>query len=86
MPLPHRNVLAVTGFEEALAIYADTASFSSVNSVTGPIPDLPFAAAGDDIAQQITDHRSQFPFGMEVSGLDAPLHAQMCAGWLLAAL
>lgn len=75
--LPHRNVLAVTGFEEALAIYADSASFSSVNSVTGPIPDLPFAPHEDDIADQIAEHRSQIPFGMEVSGLDAPLHAPM---------
>ncbi len=75
--LPHRKVLAVTGFEEALAIYADTTNFSSVNSVTGPIPDLPFSPAGDDITQQIADHRLQIPFGMEVSGLDAPLHAPM---------
>jgi cytochrome P450 len=76
-PLPHRKVLAVTGFEEALAIYADPANFSSVNSVTGPIPNLPFSPHGDDIADQIADHRSQIPFGMEVSGLDAPLHAPM---------
>lgn len=76
-PLPHRKVLAVTGFEEALAIYADTANFSSVNSVTGPIPDLPFAPQGDDIVQEIADHRSLIPFGMEVSGLDAPMHAPM---------
>jgi len=75
--LPYRNVLAVTGFEEALAIYADTASFSSVNSVTGPIPDLPFAPASDDIGAQIAEFRPQMPFGNEVSGLDAPSHAPM---------
>lgn len=75
--LPHRNVLAVTGFEEALAIYADTANFSSVNAVTGPIPDLPFAPHGDDIAQDVADHRPQIPFGLEVAGLDAPLHGPM---------
>lgn len=76
-PLPHRKVLAVTGFEEALAIYADTANFSSVNAVTGPIPDLPFTPEGDDIAQLIAEHRPQIPFGMEVAGLDAPLHGPM---------
>ena len=75
--LPHRNVLAVTGFEEALAIYADTANFSSVNAVTGPIPDLPFVPSGDDITQEVADHRPQIPFGLEVAGLDAPLHGPM---------
>lgn len=75
--LAHRNVLAVTGFEEALAIYADPESFSSVNSVTGPIPDLPFTPRGDDIAQLVADHRPNIPFGQEVSGLDAPLHGPM---------
>lgn len=75
--LPHRNVLAVTGFEEALAIYADTASFSSVNAVTGPLPDLPFTPVGDDIAQDIAEFRPQIPFGLEVAGLDAPLHGPM---------
>jgi len=76
-PLPYRKVLAVTGFEEALAIYADTANFSSVNAVTGPIPDLPFTAEGDDIARLVAEHRPQIPFGMEVAGLDAPLHGPM---------
>lgn len=75
--LPHRNVLAVTGFEEALAIYADPESLSSVNSVTGPIPDLSFTPQGDDIAQLVADHRPNIPFGQEVSGLDAPLHGPM---------
>lgn len=76
-PLPYRNVLAVTGFEEALAIYADPINFSSINSVTGPIPDLPFEPHGDDISEQVVHFRPQIPFGNEVSGLDAPLHGPM---------
>lgn len=75
--LPYRNVLAVTGFEEALAIYSDPVNFSSVNSVTGPIPDLPFEPQGDDIAGEIARARALIPFGNEVSGLDAPLHGPM---------
>lgn len=38
--LPHRNVVAVTGFEEALAIISDTRNFSSVIATHGPIPEL----------------------------------------------
>lgn len=75
--LPHRNVVAVTGFAEALAIYADTENFSSVNAVTGPLPDLPFAPDGDDIARQVVVHRPAIPFGSEVVALDAPDHGPM---------
>ncbi|HEX5095780.1 MAG TPA: cytochrome P450, partial [Acidimicrobiia bacterium] len=32
---PHHDVVMVTGYEEAVAIYNDTARFSSCNSVTG---------------------------------------------------
>ena len=34
----------VTGYEEAIAVFHDTATFSSCNSVTGPFPGLPGAA------------------------------------------
>ena len=37
------NVMAVTGYEEALAVYKDPA-FSSCISVAGPFAGLPFGA------------------------------------------
>ena len=36
--LPSHNVVAVTGFEEALSVLLDTEHYSAVNSVTGPLP------------------------------------------------
>lgn len=39
--LPRRNVIAITGVDEALTVLNDTKTFASVNSTNGPIPDLP---------------------------------------------
>lgn len=72
--LPHRNVVAITGYEEAVQVYGDAAHFSSLNAVNGPLPDLPFIPAGDDIAALIETHRPEVPFGREVVALDAPHH------------
>ena len=43
---PHHDVVMVTGYEEALAVYHDTATFSSCNSVSGPFPGFPVPLGG----------------------------------------
>lgn len=58
-PLPHYNVLAVTGYAEALEILNDPKAFSSANAATGPIPELPFEPEGDDILEQLNAHRDE---------------------------
>ena len=40
-PEPHHGVVMVTGYEEAVSVYTDTATFSSCNAVTGPFPGFP---------------------------------------------
>lgn len=57
--LPHRNVLAVTGYKEAIEILNNPQVFSSSNAATGPIPDLPFEPEGDDITEQVDAHRDE---------------------------
>jgi cytochrome P450 len=64
--LPHRNVMAVTGYEETVAIMLDTEHFSSINAVTGPIPGVPFDVEGDDIAARVEAERGKFPFADQV--------------------
>jgi cytochrome P450 len=64
--LPHRNVVAVTGYEETVQVMLDTEHFSSINAVGGPIPDLPFKAEGDDITGQLEAHRTKMPFADQV--------------------
>ena len=75
--LRDRAVAAVTGYEEALQVYANPADFSSVNAVTGPIPGLPFEPEGDDISDALTRRRGEIPFSQEIAALDAPDHARM---------
>lgn len=64
--LPHRNVVAVTGYEETMQVMLDSEHFSSVNAVMGPIPPLPFTPDGDDITDQLEAHRGQIPFSDQV--------------------
>ncbi len=75
--LPRHNVVAVTGYEEALAVHNDNTTLSAVNSVTGPLPPIPFAPEGDDIGALIEQHRSQMPFGEDVLTLDPPRHGPL---------
>ena len=81
--LPHRNVVAVTGYEEALAVYNDRKSFSSCNAVTGPIPDLPFVPEGADIGAQIDQFRPQMPMGNQIVTFDGTPHAQIRSMFML---
>lgn len=75
--LPAHNTVAVLGYEEGLAVYRDTEHFSAVNAVTGPLPPLPFAPAGDDIVAQIAEHRPHMPFGLDMLTLDPPHHTDV---------
>lgn len=64
--LPHRNVVAVTGYEETVQVMLDTEHFSSINAVGGPLPPLPFEPEGDDITAQLEAHRGKIPFADQV--------------------
>lgn len=64
--LPHRNVMAITGYEETVAIMLDSEHFSSINAVTGPIPGVPFEVEGDDISARVEAGRKKFPFADQV--------------------
>ena len=64
--LPHRNVVAVTGYEETVQVMLDPEHFSSINAVTGPIPDLPFTPVGDDITAELEAARRKIPFADQI--------------------
>jgi cytochrome P450 len=76
LPLPHYGVVAVTGYEEASEIYKDTDTFSSIVSLGGPFPPLPFKPEGDDISDQIEQHRSSFPMYEHMVTMDPPEHTR----------
>ena len=71
---PHHGVVMVTGYDEAVAVYRDTATFSSCNSVSGPFPGFPVPLEGDDVSALIEKHRDELPFSDQLTTLDPPKH------------
>lgn len=70
------NVLAVTGYDEALAVYKNPA-FSSCVSVAGPFSGLPFGPDGhDDVSELIEQHRAAVPMAEHITSQDPPLHSR----------
>jgi cytochrome P450 len=75
--LPHRNVVAITGYDEAIQVMNDTEHFSSVNAVNGPLLDLPFAVEGDYIAAALEAARPQMPFSDTIVSVDGARHSNL---------
>ena len=70
------GVLAVTGYEEALAVYKDPA-FSSCVSVAGPFSGMPFGPDGrDDVSELVEQYRAQVPMAEHITSQDPPLHTR----------
>jgi len=70
----HHDVVMVTGYEEALAVYHDVERFSSCNSVTGPFPGFPVPLEGDDVSELIEQHRDELPMSDQLPTMDPPKH------------
>jgi cytochrome P450 len=70
----HHGVVMVTGYDEAIAVYHDTATFSSCNSVSGPFPGFPVPLVGDDVSDLIEHHRDELPMSDQLPTLDPPMH------------
>ena len=71
---PHHDVVMVTGYDEAVSVYSDAATFSSCNAVTGPFPGFPVALEGDDVSALIEAHRDELPFSDQLPTMDPPGH------------
>lgn len=70
----HHDVVMVTGYDEAIAVYNDTETFSSCLSVTGPFPGFPVPLTGDDVTELIEQHRDELPMSDQLPTLDPPVH------------
>ena len=71
---PHHGAVMVTGFEEAIAVYNDPATFSSCNTVAGPFAKWPVPLEGDDISEIIEAHRHELAFSDQLPSFDPPKH------------
>ncbi len=76
---PRNGVIAVTGYDEAVAIYRDSETFSSCNSVIGPFHGLPVQSAGDDIRDLVSSYRSRLPMNEHMVTMDPPEHTNQRA-------
>lgn len=74
--LPHYGVIAVTGHEEANAVYKDPDTFSNCVALGGPFPPLPFQPDVEDCNDQITAHREKFPMFEHMVTMDPPDHSR----------
>ena len=72
---PHYGVFMVTGYDEARAVYADTANFSSCNVVSGPFKKFPVPLEGDDVSDIIEQYRDELPFSDQLPSFDPPKHS-----------
>jgi cytochrome P450 family 150 subfamily A5 len=70
----HHDVVMVTGYDEAVSVYTNPATFSSCNSVTGPFPGFPVPLEGDDVSDLIEQHRDELPFSDQITTMDPPKH------------
>jgi cytochrome P450 family 150 subfamily A5 len=73
-PERHHDVMMVTGYDEAVAVYNDADTFSSCNSPTGPFPGFPVPLVGDDVSELIEQHRDQLPMSDQLLTFDPPIH------------
>ena len=76
LALPHLGVVAVSGYDEACAVYRDTDSFSSCNAVIGPFATFPVPLEGDDITDVVARHRDQLPMHEHMVTMDPPDHTR----------
>jgi cytochrome P450 len=64
----------ITGYDEVMAVYHDTATWSSCNTVSGPFTKFSVPIEGDDITEIIEQHRHELPFAGELPAMDPPEH------------
>jgi cytochrome P450 len=71
---PHHGVVMVAGYEEVLAVLRDTAGFSNCNIVAGPGFRFPVELTGDDVTNQVEEHRDAVPMSDQIITFDPPKH------------
>lgn len=71
---PHRGVVMVTGYEEAISVLTDTTTFSNCNTVSGVFASFPVPLEGDDVSEIIEEYRDTLPFSDQLPSFDPPKH------------
>jgi cytochrome P450 len=73
-------VVAVVGYDEALAVYRDDERYSAVNAASGPLGlprfEIDPGDPGKDLAPQIAAYRESVPYGALLVTQDPPSHGR----------
>ena len=81
----YHDTVMVTGYDEVMEVLTDmSGTFSSLTSVLGPKPGLPFEPEGDDISEALEAHRGQMPWSAHLVTFDGEAHKR--ARYLLGSL
>lgn len=75
--LRNRDILVVTGYEEAVEVLGNARDFSSIIGVPGAAFPLPFEPQSDDISEELEAQRNYFPGGNLVVTFDDARHTDM---------
>jgi cytochrome P450 len=73
---PNYGMLLVTGHPENVEIYQKDHRFSTCQALGGPTHPLPFEVKGDDIREQLKEHRHKLPWSTHFITMDDPEHAE----------
>jgi len=71
---PHRGVVMVTGYDEAVDVYHDTDNYSNCAAVAGPFAEWPVPLEGDDVSEIIDKYRDELTFSDQLPTFDPPKH------------
>ena len=72
---PVHGAFVITGYDEISAVYRDPETFSSLNTFSGPLVQLPELPEDDDANELIRRYRTSFPAHDLVGTMDPPEHA-----------
>lgn len=72
--MANRDLVLVTGFEEAVELLNNSNDWSNAISVSGPLIPLPFKPDAEDISDQIIKHRPEIPLSDLLVAQDGQSH------------
>ncbi len=72
---PHYGMMVITGHEEEVEVYQQEQKFTHCQIVGGPQHHLPFEVKGDDIREQVRQHRHKLPWSTHFITMDEPEHS-----------
>jgi cytochrome P450 family 150 subfamily A5 len=70
------DAIAISGYEEAVAVFNDPARFSNCNSMSGPFNGLVAPEGTDDITALVEAGRDSMPMSEHLAMMDPPKHTK----------